>query len=280
MAADQSGTLLKILASLVSAKAAIQYVSTALCLVFFWGFLNQELTRLGAPPEHISLIALLLSAGIGSLIGGLVYQAGNSICQKIGRLLEEKAARSIKALHEARLAKEEQEKASKFLEEFALALPYMYMWKKLELYGLLQGQACLNTDYVHIDELIQDKYILKLASPSVNRAVCVLNPIIYDHVNSYWREKVKRDMEEFVGNLNEHKLKAVDVMRIRDSEFKGPVSKQFIEAIATLTPWFSVEGKDSEGFVLSLFEPYNSALSLHFQEDLLNEVYISYSWVE
>ncbi|MNZ26827.1 hypothetical protein D3C78_440290 [compost metagenome] len=277
---DTSSTFIKVLAALVSPKAALQYICSALCLAFFWGYLNEALVAYGAPTEHLSLIALLLSAGVGSLVGGGIYFCGSCLASAIQKLASQRAAAEIQKAEAAKSLALQEAKDKKLLDTFTIALPHMYMYKKMELYHLLRGESCLDTGYEHIHELIVSNYILKLASPSEGRAVCIINPVIESHVRRYWDDKTARDTKEFLNSLDENRRTAIEIMTYKDEVFGGPVSRTFIESLISLQPVFSVEGRDADGFTLCLYEPYNSALSSHYNKDFWDEIYISHSWID
>lgn len=277
---ESTSTVLKVFAALVSPKAATQYICAAVALVLFWGLINQKLADIGAPSEHISLVALLLSAGIGSLVGAVIYFFANAAYGYVSKHFLEKALKKKESVAAAERVESKRKADEKFIENFQKAFSHFYYWTKEELRQLLAGERCLDALDKSVVELFKADYIQKVVSVSNGRAVYAINPLIRDYVEKYWKEKIASDTLEFFKDLNYQKKRAIEIMQLRDEVFKGPIEKEFIEKLSALTPFFMKQGEDAEGFTLCLYDPYYTVLSERLGLEFFDETYISYSWVD
>ncbi|MGT3242202.1 hypothetical protein ACVSUJ_06300 [Yersinia enterocolitica] len=76
---DPAGTILNLLSSLTSARAAFKAVVTGLILFFAWKYLPTIMQGQGLMSEQYSIIILLLGIGSGVLVSEALLLVGSNV---------------------------------------------------------------------------------------------------------------------------------------------------------------------------------------------------------
>jgi hypothetical protein len=244
---ETAGTIIKLMSALTSPKAAVKYITIGVFIVLSWKYLNKNLTDLGAPPEHLSLIVLLIGLGVGSLFGQLICYLTSKIWEKVTSCFNEKSEIKKKLIKDSKAKALEEEKNAEFLLKFKKAFEHYDYWTRGTLRELTEGEQCLEWGYDHIDNLKDNRYILKVTNVDSEKDIYEIHPVIKLFVKEHWEDEIKSTLKDFFQNASAYKTQLLELMTHDIDVASKDVEIKTVELLNEYARCFTKEAEDETG---------------------------------
>lgn len=209
---EASGTILKIISSVASPKAAVKFISIAIVLTLSWGYFNELLNSFGASFEHKSLILLFISLGLGSLIGELIAYCSRQVYQNtVGKYA------ALKKQKEEKL--EKIEIREKLLNHFKLTYKHISFSTKEILWGLSKEPQSIWDDSesnIPFRSLLDNGYIKQIGCINDHESLYKLHPDISEYLADNKEKELNEIVESFLKNDAEAHKKLIETITSRD----------------------------------------------------------------
>ncbi|ROS01100.1 hypothetical protein EDC56_1526 [Sinobacterium caligoides] len=276
---ETAGSLIKILSALTSPKSSVRYISIGVFLLLSWKYIDSILAPFGVPKEQYTIIISLISVGMGSLVGQVVYILFFWVWNKIDAAIKEK--RKNQENYELEKARQEslEKENEEFLDGFKKVFEYFPYWKKDALRSLLDKEQRFESDIEHIYSLRTNNYIFRTTNISLDTDLYMINPAIREFVSAQWEDEKCKNMADFFGSITPEKNELIEVMTRTEEEFRGPISHACANLVDPIHPCFIREGEDEIGFHISFRDPYCSLFSEQTGREFVDELYIAHIWV-
>lgn len=265
---DAAGTILKIISSITSPKAAVKFISIAVVLLLSWGYLNDFIESLGATSEHKNLMMLFLAIGIGSITGEMVSLFGMTIYKyTIGKYLQFR--------QNEKSFREKNEYRERLLTHFKLTYKHLPFSTKEVLWELSKEPCSIcdyDESYIPVSSLIENGYIKHISSLSDNESIYKLHPFISVFLKNNIEKEIDDIVNIFLSKINN------DLMKVITSSDHLPQStySEFLKVVNESYPVILIN-KDCDsndfsdkiiGFTLSINKPFEANLDKKLQGDL------------
>jgi len=276
---ETAGTIIKLMSALTSPKAAVKYITVGIFIVLSWKYLHENLTGLGAPPEHLSLIVLLIGLGVGSLFGQLVCYLTSKSWGKITSYFSEKSENKKKLIEDNKSKELETEKNTEFLLKFKKAFEHYDHWTRDTLRKLTEGEQCLEWGYAHIDNLKDNSYILKVTNVDGEKDIYEIHPVIKQFVKEHWNTEVTSTLKDFFQSTSAYKNQLLELMTYETDTASIDVEIKTIELLNEYPRCFGKEAEDELGFYICFKDSYLSHFEKETGKTFIDEVYITHEQV-
>lgn len=262
---DTSGTILKIIASIASPKAAVKFISIAIFLSLSWSYLNSAIESLGAPSEHKSLVMLFLALGVGSLIGELINYLGVAIHRHtLGKYLKAKEERLTEL--------EKIKRCEKILTHFKLTYKHFSFSTKEVLWDLsVEPQSIWDDSESNFPfrSLLDNGYIKQISNLNEHEGLYKLHPDIAEYLRGNIEKEVGEVVDCFLNKNRENKNILVKTITSRDYLPKLTYS-EFSEISRNASPviLFSVDYDHDDNSFSNTIKGFEISLNKYFESNL------------
>ncbi|MEZ8025471.1 hypothetical protein [Vibrio sp. 1F255] len=276
---ETAGTIIKLMSALTSPKAAVKYITIGVFIVLSWKYLNENLTELGAPPEHLSLIVLLIGLGVGSLFGQLICYLTSKSWGKVTSYFNEKSETKKKLIEDNKTKELEKEKNAEFLLKFKKAFEHYDYWTRSTLRELTEGEQCLEWGYAHIDNLKDNSYILKVTNVDSEKDIYEIHPVIKQFVKEHWEAEINSTLKDFFRNTSQYKAQLLELMTHDTDVASKDIETKTIELLNEFPRCFSKEAEDETGFYICFKDSYLTHFEKETGKTFIDEVYITHEQI-
>ncbi|MDI6440303.1 hypothetical protein QMW88_19505 [Cronobacter dublinensis] len=202
---DAVGTILKIISSIASPKAAVKFIAIAIILLLSWGHLNDLIESLGTASEHKNLIMLFLALGTGSIVGEIVSVLGEIMYKySIGKYFEVRQKKKS--------IKEKKEYGERLLTHFKLTYKHLSFSTKEILWDLSKEPQTIWDDdesYIPVRSLIENGYIKQISSLSAHENLYKLHPYISTHLKNNIEKEIDNIINVFISENNNELINTI-----------------------------------------------------------------------
>ncbi|EOD4069586.1 TPA: hypothetical protein ACP7HF_001411 [Yersinia enterocolitica] len=272
---DISSTILKILSSITSPKAAFKFILISISLTLCWLYAHPKLGAIGIPNEISSITISFLGVGLGSLICDASCWLYNSVQARSDRLKEEKK----KAVQE-RIAHERKIKSD---EEFLIKFQSTFEHYDLELRTILRHLSIENKKYPDmtcdtsdLHALVSNKVIYKVANVDLRSDIYSINPLIKEFISTQWNDEIEQGITDFLSFMTPLKVTALELLELNENSFDGKtrrIKKSIFTSKYHLSPVImtTYDTIDLE-FYLYFREGYLKAMEKRLSKEFVDEI--------
>ncbi|MDX6976307.1 hypothetical protein SJ260_08100 [Citrobacter portucalensis] len=265
---DAAGTILKIISSIASPKAAVKFISIAIVLLLSWGYLNNFIQSLGVTSEHKSLMMLFLALGIGSIIGEILSFLGEIIYKySIGKYLKFRQNKNA--------IKEKNEYRERLLTHFKLTYKHFSFSTKEVLWDLTKEPQSIwdyDESYIPVRSLIENGYIKQISSLNDHESLYKLHP----YISIYLKNNIEKEIDDIIGAfIFEHNNELINVITASDylphstySEFSKIVNESYPVIMIDANYDDTDFSNKIKGFNLSVNKYFEARLGEKLQKEL------------
>lgn len=264
---DAAGTILKIISSIASPKAAVKFISIAIVLLLSWGYLNDFIESLGATSEHKSLMMLFLALGVGSIIGEALSFFGEIIYKyTIGKCLEFRQKK--KAI------KEKKEYGERLLTHFKLTYKHFSFNTKEFLWDLSKEPHSIWDDdsCIPVRSLIENGYIKQISSLSDHESLYKLHPYISIYLKNNMEKEIDDIINAFISERNNDLINTITSSDYLPNSTYSKFSKIVNEAYPVIVININYESTDFsnkiKGFDISVNKYFKANLGGKLKKEL------------
>ncbi|MFJ5437457.1 hypothetical protein ACIPT2_06195 [Pectobacterium brasiliense] len=264
---DAAGTILKIISSIASPKAAIKFISIAIVLLLSWGYLNDFIESLSVISEHKNLIMLFLAIGAGSIIGEIVSLFGEITYKfSIGKYLNFR--------QKEKTIQEKNERGEKLLAHFKLTYKHLPFSTKEVLWGLSKEPTSIwdeDESHIPVSSLVNNGYIRRISNLDDHQSLYKLHSFI----SIYLTNNIEKEIEDIIESLDYNH----DLIKTITSNDYLPSSKysEFLKVANACDPVIMVDviydytdfSNKIQGFNISI----NKYFEVKFAEKLQKTIY-------
>lgn len=213
---DFISPILKILSTLVSARASVRYVFIGLALIYSWVKIKPLIDPYGLPSQISGIACTFIGIGTGSLAAWLLFVIFDLIVS-LHKAAKDKKNKEKDELEKATL-KNEQDKF--FLEQFKENIMHYNGDSIKILRTLCKRNASYSTDITisdsykikAIEGLRKNRIILEVINITPKEYVYTLNPLLKDWLVAYFHEKLRANCIEYLENLSPSRAKALELL--------------------------------------------------------------------
>ncbi len=194
---ETASTVIKLLSSLTSPRAAVKYLTVSACVYFAWRYFEGPVRGTGIPDEQLSIVLILLGVGVGSIVGhGISEMSGaawDAISNAVRVRRESAEAQKRKILdQEARTASDE-----RFQVDFAATFNHLLPDQKKILRELTISERNVTLSGEQSSALKKNGYIIPIVNVTGSTYLTNINPLIEDFVKSQWATELEQRVDEF-----------------------------------------------------------------------------------
>ena len=252
---ETASTMIKLLIAISSTKANIRYICIPIMIFFSWKYFVPVLSVTDMPIEYITVTALVLGIGLGSLIGSIFY--------KIYTFVRKYRENSKKAILDESLRQKEEAERERFKEEKKVAInkhiegafDYLSVAQRNILVMLTKNQNkldCIGPALI----LLEHDFIRKLTRIKDSIYIVEVNPMITDFLNSKIDDTEKKRVIKFL----ESNALSSELLSLLESNYLYNSTPLNIRVIAlSFSSSSCIHG-----------ERHNTVIRLSFVDDLKN----------
>jgi len=247
-----SGVVLKILSALISFKACIKYISVGVILLIAWVYVEPELAKLNISNEHKSFVLLMVSVGVGALIGQVISTLFEILNSKWKAKREIHKSKKQKTIDDQASAQKQTNLDDFMLRKFEAAFPHMPVSQRSLLRELTvtdKGVDILNKDY---SAMLKHEYIQSLVHLTKSEHLVQINPLIKDKVTIEWNQSLNERIIEFFNGLTSDSEHLLEILKYGNSEIK--VKKSIVSSLSKYSG--AIRGEADEGGYWVWFDDY------------------------
>ncbi|HEN3648026.1 TPA: hypothetical protein U5E43_004200, partial [Yersinia enterocolitica] len=215
---DPAGTILNLLSSLTSARAAFKAVVTGLILFFAWKYLPTIMQGQGLMSEQYSIIILLLGIGSGVLVSEALLLVGS----KVKEVKQKRNHKKFIDIEKKELIENQDKKITNFLTTFKNTYQQRPLEQITILRTLSKGDNSLstaisnrfNTGIVDATIALKKNDLIRIVTNiDAYRAVYTLNPIIINFIKEQWNDEVLFNVNAYLEDISKTQQLALDALK-------------------------------------------------------------------
>ena len=265
---ETASTIVKLLSTLTSPKASVKYISVAIFLTLSWTISKDFSATVEIPGENITIIVLLFGVGVGSLVGHFLVFIFDFTFNYISRIIKER---------NEKLILQEQNKA--LINKFTTSFPH-FRWEQSEkIRHLTRHNLTLDFSSSAMKSLYENGYVKVISNISVNDHLVKLNPILIDEVSNSWKEEMDSNVDNFLKEKKQLKLKILELMEVGSSN-SNEIYFDISGTIASHNSCIVKEAEDDTGFFLTFKPYYNEAFQIRTGKAYKEETWIDRSRIK
>lgn len=259
---DAAGTILKIISSIASPKAAIKFISIAIVLLLSWEYLNDFIESLSVISEHKNLIMLFLALSIGSIIGEVVSLFGEITYKySIGKYLNFR--QNKKAIQE------KNERGEKLLAHFKLTYKHLPFSTKEMLWELSKEPTSIwdeDESHIPVSSLINNGYIRRVSNLDNYQSLYKLHP----QISIYLTNNIEKEIEDIIETLDYND----DLIKTITSNDYLPHStyREFLKIANTCDPVIIIDVVYDQTNFSNKVEGFNISINKYFEAKLAEKL--------
>ncbi|MBW5833884.1 hypothetical protein ACVST5_19755 [Yersinia enterocolitica] len=280
---DPAGTILNLLSSLTSARAAFKAVVTGLILFFAWKYLPTIMQGQGLMSEQYSIIILLLGIGSGVLVSEALLLVGS----KVKEVKQKRNHKKFIDIEKKELIENQDKKITNFLTTFKNTYQQRPLEQITILRTLSKGDNSLstaisnrfNTGIVDATIALKKNDLIRIVTNiDAYRAVYTLNPIIINFIKEQWNDEVLFNVNAYLEDISKTQQLALDALKestlLKYIPELPHIPLSVYEGRYTLTPCLQIECFDDSnntGYISfgdGYFEAFSEKLGIEFQEEV------------
>ncbi|EKN5996409.1 hypothetical protein DVQ80_05280 [Yersinia enterocolitica] len=272
---DISSTILKILSSITSPKAAFKFILISVSLTLCWLYVYPELGAIGIPNEISSIVISFLGVGLGSLICDASCWLYNSVQAMHNRIKEEeKKANQERIIHERKIKSD---------EEFLIKFQSTFEHYDSELRTILRHLSIedkkysnMTSDISAVRALISNNLIYKIANIDLRSDIYSINPLIKEFISTQWNDEIEQGVTDFLSSMTPLKVTALELLELNENSFDGKtrrIKKSIFTSKYHLSPVImtTYDTIDLE-FYLYFREGYLKAMEKRLSKEFVDEI--------
>ena len=213
---DFISPILKLLSTLVSARAAVRYVCIGFTLIFSWVKIKPVIDTYNLPIQISGFASTLIGVGSGALIAFLILFLFDTLALSL-KISREKKNKIEDLIRQKEL---EEKENNTFAENFKNNIHHYKGWYISILEKLCKGNTLYHTtpqkhtvEKVNaIRSLHSNKIILKVLNVGINEDVYTINPLLRDWLTLYFRNRKIVECKDFLENLTTSRYKALELL--------------------------------------------------------------------
>jgi hypothetical protein len=190
---ESASALLKIITALTSVKTSIRFIAIAVFLTLSWRYSELDFLIKYVPGEQKNIVFLLISTGLGSILGGVIYHLLHFIFLKtVG-----KYKLKVEHLKTQSIEKKEREK---FLNNFIKTYMNFSKETKRVLFSLSEDMQnlCDDQEYgANLNALIQNNYIRMVSAVDSYSSIYELHPVLAEYLTENVPLEIDKAFYEF-----------------------------------------------------------------------------------
>lgn len=210
---DFADAIISLLKNLGSPQGAVKLLFIGVFLILSWIYIQPLLLETTIHVDHIPLIILVISTGMGSLLGSVIFWIYNHFQRKKKKKTEDALALKVKEDLLVREKEDEEKENNLIVQKLESLIRHLSLEQKETLWRL----STSNITMYYLEEdykiFLDSGYIKKLGETSRGWYLVQLNPALKAFLKSNLAEHQKLRVDHFfeTDNKAEEKLELLDV---------------------------------------------------------------------
>lgn len=272
---ETAATVIKLLGSLTSPRAAAKYVTVAGCVFLAWRYFEDPVRSTGIPDEQLSIVLILLGVGLGSIAGHLISEVGGAGWEAISSRMHSRREAAELQKSEALAAARKVAEDEQFRNDFAATFEHLLLDQKKILRELSISDRNVEILGEESTALKNNGYVIPIVKVSGYTYLTKINPLITEFVQTQWAAELAQRVDEFFDVHGDTAKTLLDLLKEGWEEADHAVSVSVFEGLNQYGGCIKMLEDDEERCISLWFDDYVRELF----EERTGEAYDDEAWI-